>query len=340
MRGEPLVEVRRGPLTESVHEIAACAVDARGEALLELGDVDAPVYLRSTAKPFIAAASVKAGVVERFGLEPRELAVMAASHYGEPFHVDAVRSILRKIGLPESALQCGAHPPYNAAAAAELEARGEPFTAVHNNCSGKHAGILALCLTMGCDPQTYLEASNPAEQTILEFCARMTGDDPHHWPVGIDGCGIPVFATPLRRAARAFMHFATLEGIDERDARALATVRDAMLKYPEYVSGTGEFDSVLMANAGGTIACKGGAEGVHGDAAIGRGVGLGLKVIDGARRAVAPAVLATLASLGALPEQTARALDAEAHPSVKNRAGRNVGEIAIRRAILEKARKK
>jgi L-asparaginase II len=274
---------------------------------------------------------VKFGAAGRFGLDAREIAVMSASHTGEPFHVEAVRSILRKIGLPESALQCGAHAPSNAAAAAALERGSEPPGAVHNNCSGKHAGILALCLAIGADPATYMELQNPAQQEILKFCARLTGEDAADFPLGVDGCGIPVFATSLRKTALAFSRFATLMGLDSADAQAMQVVRDAMTAYPLYVSGTGEFDATLMAAAGGALACKAGAEGVHGDALVTTGHGLALKVLDGTKRAVAPAVLAILERLRLLPDPTLVALADFKQPLLKNRAGRTVGEIRARR---------
>jgi len=334
----PFVEITRGPIVESAHAISACAVDRSGNILLRVGDIETPVYLRSSAKPFIAAAGVRAGALERFGLEPVEIAVMSASHSGEPFHVAAVRSILEKIGLSESALQCGSHAPYNAAAAAELARRGEPFTAIHNNCSGKHAGILALCILLGSDASAYMELDNPAEQVILEFCARMTGDAVADYALGVDGCGIPAFAVSPLHAARAFMRLATLSDGDARDMQALGVVRAAMLAHPEYVAGTGDFDSVLMTECQGAVVSKGGAEGVHGDGLIPQGVGLVVKVHDGARRAVAPSVLALLEELGVNVggAQTLRAL---AEPPIRNRAGRTVGETRTKRAMITKTRK-
>ena len=324
---EPYVEVTRGGLVESVHHVAACAMDARQNVLFSLGDIDAPVYLRSTAKPFIAATAIAAGAREQFGLEPREIAVMAASHAGQPFHVEAVRSILRKIGLDESALQCGAHAPYNAQAAHDLETAGIEPGAVHNNCSGKHAGILALCKLSGADPATYLEVSNPAQQRILAFCARMSDKRVQDFPLGVDGCGIPVYATPLRNAALSFVRLATLQGISPEDADALRVVRDAMTAYPEYVSGTGEFDARLMKQGNGAIACKAGAEGVHGTAVIDAGVGLVVKVGDGAARGRAPAVLSILRGLELLDEAALTNLADLERPIVYNRAGRAVGEV-------------
>ena len=185
--GIPLVAVLRGALVESVHDVAGYAAGADGVTLLSFGSVDSPIYLRSAAKPFIAAAALAAGVRERFGLEQREIAVMAASHSGEPFHLTAVRSILHKIGLDEGALRCGPEPPHR-----------EPIS---NNCSGKHAGILALCQATGADPATYLEAENPAQQRILRFCAIVSGERVQDLPIAVDGCGIPAYATTLRKVA-------------------------------------------------------------------------------------------------------------------------------------------
>jgi len=321
-----VVEVTRGPLVESVHHVAACATNARGDVIFGTGDIESPVFLRSTAKPFIAGAAIEAGVREAFDLDMREIAVMCASHAGEPFHIEAVRSILRKIGLDETALGCGAHFPYNEAAAHAMIERGERPTAICNNCSGKHAGILALARLLGADTQTYLEANNPAQRHILAFCARLSDDDPSAWPLAVDGCGIPVYATSLRRAATAFARFAALEEIAPRDAMALLVVRDAMVSHPEYVSGTGEFDTVVMQAAGGGIACKSGAEGVHGAAIIPRGTGVVLKVLDGAARGRAPAVVEALRRLGA-PGAAAPEVGAFANPIVYNRAGLAVGEI-------------
>ncbi|HEY9086057.1 MAG TPA: asparaginase [Candidatus Tyrphobacter sp.] len=333
--GEPLVEVTRGDLVESVHRIAACACDARGDVALAIGDVDAPVFLRSAAKPFIAAAAIAAGVRETFGLDEREVAIMAASHSAQPFHLEAVRSILRKIGMGQSALLCGAQLPYNEEAARAMLRRGEAPTTLHNNCSGKHAGILALCRVLGADPATYLDPANPAQRAILSFCARLSDDDPEAWPLAVDGCGIPVYATPLRRAALAFARFASLEGIAQADAAALKIVRDAMIAHPEYVAGTGEFDSELMRVGAGRIASKGGAEGVHGAAVIFSGLGYASKVVDGAARARALFSIAALRHLGALEEEQMAKLASFAKPVVYNRAGRAVGEIRVAAAAFE-----
>ncbi len=331
-----LVEVTRGDLVESVHRVAGCAVDARATTLYEAGNVEAPVYLRSAAKPFIAAAVIESGAGERFGFEPREIAVMSGSHTGEPFHVDAVQSMLEKIGMDSSALQCGVHWPYDEATANALRRSGREPTVLHNNCSGKHAGILALCKVIGADTTTYLRVDNPAQRRILDFCARLCDDDAASWPVGTDGCGIPVYATSLKKAALSFARLGSLRGVDDRDASALRAVRDAMVAHPEYVAGTKQFDTELMLAADGNVAAKAGAEGVHGAAAIAQGWGYVSKTVDGGSRARGPSTVAVLRDLGALSARQAAALARFGAPSVYNRAGRLVGEIRVFSGAVEK----
>jgi L-asparaginase II len=315
LTGVPLVDVVRGERVESIHAVAACACDDAGTILLERGTVDVPVFLRSAAKPFIAAAAVRAGVAERFGLTVQELAVMTASHMGEPRHLASAKAILDKIGASVDDLQCGGTPD-----------------ALHNNCSGKHAGILALAQLRGLPFEGYLAAEHPVQREILAFCERAFEDRFTPDRIAVDGCGIPVFATTLALAARGFARFATLRGYEPADRAALLTVRDAMIAEPWMVSGTGRFDTDLMQAGGGAIVAKGGAEGVHASASLPAGVGLVLKVVDGAARATAPAAIALLGRLDVLDDAAKERLRGHARPSIRNVAGRVVGEIRARPA--------
>ena len=328
LAGVPAVAARRGARVESVHHVAACAESADGEIVLKIGTVETPVFLRSSAKPFIAAASVRAGVLERFGFGERELAVMCASHNGEPGHVELVASMLERIGASVDDLACGAHPPAYEPAAAALAARGERPSQLHNNCSGKHAGILALAKTIGAPFAGYLEASHPAERLVIAMCERVSDDVFEGEKLAVDGCGIPVYATTLRRAAVSFARLATLHGVDDADATALARVAAAMASEPWYVAGTGRFDTDLMRATAGRVVGKAGAEGVHCDALLDAGLGLALKVIDGSRRAAAPATLALLDALHGLEPKARDALRQHAVVPLKNVAGRAVGEIS------------
>ncbi|MBV8067786.1 MAG: asparaginase [Candidatus Eremiobacteraeota bacterium] len=322
------VNVTRGGRVESVHHVAVCAVDKGGRVLYEAGAIDAPIYLRSAAKPFIAAAAIEAGVDTAFGLDSAEIAVIAASHAGEPMHVAAVLSILNKIGMNVDDLQCGVHWPYDERSADALRRAGEKPSALHNNCSGKHAGILAMCKVIGADTTSYLSLENPAQRRILELCARVSGDDAATWPLAIDGCGIPVYATSLRNAAHSFARLATLTELSDRDALALRTVRDAMVAHPQYVAGTGQLDTELMRAGKGSIASKAGAEGVHGVAAIAQECGFVSKVLDGGARARGPSTLGVLRHLGVIDEEQMELLAGFARPPVYNRAGKVVGEIS------------
>jgi L-asparaginase II len=313
LAGIAAVDVTRGERVESTHAVAACASDDAGTILLEHGTIGVPVFLRSAAKPFIAAACVRAGVAERFGLDAAEIAVMCASHAGEPRHLATVASILQKIGASAADLQCGGTP-----------------NALHNNCSGKHAGILALARLRGEPFDGYLDAAHPAQREILALCERVFDDRFTPDRLGVDGCGIPVFATTLARAARGFARFATLRGFDDADARALRTVRDAMTGHPWMVAGTGKFDTALMEATGGAIVAKTGAEGVHATAVPARGVGLVVKVVDGAMRAAPPAAIALLRGLGAIDEAVAAQLPQHTNAPIRNVAGRVVGEVRAR----------
>jgi len=305
-----VVDVWRGHRLESRHRVAIYAVDVSGKVLLESGTIDVPVFLRSTAKPFIAAAAVRAGAVDAFGFEDRELALMCASHAGEPEHIETARSMLAKAGIHESALLCGGSP-----------------SAIYNNCSGKHAGILALCKHIGAPLNTYLEPDNPAQKLILALCSRMIDEPLPPERIAVDGCGIPVFATSLRRAARAFARFATLEELDGEDREALKRCRTAMADNPWYVSGTGRFDTALIESTRGAVIGKGGAEGFHGSAILHTGIGLAVKVVDGNSRATAPTVMAALAKLDALTSAATDLLAPFTQPPVRNVAGRIVGSL-------------
>jgi L-asparaginase II len=328
LSGVPLVGVTRGDRFESIHAVAACACDVDGTVVLALGTNDEPVFLSSSAKPFITAAGVRAGTAQRFGFDDRELALISASHNAQAFHVEGVRGILTKIGATVDDLRCGAHAPTYRPAAAALRAHGEKPTALHNNCSGKHAGILALARVLEAPFEGYLEPGHPAQRAILAFCERVSDDAFTSDKLGIDGCGIPAYATSLRNAARSFARLATLDQLDPADAAALARVRAAMIAEPDYVAGTKRFDTDLIRAGNGRIVCKGGAEGVLATALLDGGLGLVLKVVDGAQRAAPPAALALLRQLGALDDEQVSALHAHASPTVANHAGTIVGHVA------------
>src|SRR3989442_3459275 len=195
----PLVEVRRGDGVESLHFGAIAVIDARGRAVTAAGDPATPVVLRSTAKPAQVLPLLDSGAAERFHFADEEIAIMIGSHGGEPFHVRAVRSILKTIGLDEKALQCGAHAPYHRPSAQALRRRREQPTALHNNCSGKHAGMLALAVHLGAAVDTYLDPGHPVQVRIRTRIEALAGLSAGATRLAIDGCSAPTIALPLSR---------------------------------------------------------------------------------------------------------------------------------------------
>jgi L-asparaginase II len=321
------VVVTRGGIVESQHAIRYAVADSSGAIVGSAGDIDAPTFLRSSAKPLICATVVRSGAADRFGFTDVELAVAAGSHSGEPYHVEAVQSMLAKAGLDESALQCGPHPPMHEPSAAALAAAGERPRSIHNNCSGKHAAILALAVHLGAPTSDYLSASNAAEAAILEACAELFGVDPSAMVVGVDGCGIPVVAVPLRNSAQLYARIADPSALPARWQSPIERVRRAMVNNPAYVAGTGRFDTDLMRATFPNVACKGGAEGFHASASISRKLGMCVKVADGNYRAVSPFVIERLLEYSAIDEDAAKLLETHRRPAVKNHAGAIVGEI-------------
>jgi L-asparaginase II len=327
------VRVWRGDEIESLHAVAAAVVDGDGRTVARHGDPSRRAYLRSSAKPIQLLPLVEEGLVEKYGFSDQELAVMAASHSAEPFHVEAVRRVLEKAGLDESMLRCGAHEPLNAAAAEELRRRGEKPASIHNNCSGKHAGMLAVCRAMGWPLDTYFDAEHPLQRRIWTTLAELAGMSPGDIGRAVDGCAVVVFALPVEGMARTWSALAAADARrgSDRD-KAIGRILDVMASHPEHVAGTGRIDTDLMRRAGDRLVVKTGAEGVFCAAfrASGGRVPLGgmaLKVVDGARRAQDVALMSLLQDLGALDPTGDPVLQAHARPNVTNRAGAVVGWI-------------
>ena len=235
------------------------------------------------------------GAAEALGLTDEEIAITCASHSGEDLHLSRVRSLLDKAGLSEENLQSGPHPPFYAPAAARLARSGESPDPIHGNCSGKHAGMLALCAYEGWSLRDYRQSDHPVQRRILETVAEICGVKQDEVLLGGDGCGVPSFAMPLRGLATGFARLATGEGLSARLTDACGRVREAMRANPHLVAGTGRFDTKLMEST--DLVVKGGAEGVFACGSL-EGWGMALKVSDGASRAVRPAVLAILARRG------------------------------------------
>lgn len=282
-------------MIESYHRGWIVVCDAAGNVLDSAGDPEAYTYVRSSAKPFQALPLVLSGAVGAFGLIDEEISIACASHNAEERHLAAVRSILARAGLDEGALQSGPHPPMYSPAAEELIRRREKPTRIHGNCSGKHAGMLAVCVHEGWDPAGYRRPDHPLQRRILELVTQVCGLEPDEVLLGGDGCGVPTFAMPLRGLATGFARIATGERLADDLAEAARRVRDAMREHPFMVAGTGRFDTEVMEAA--NLIAKSGAEGVFA-AGSPDGWGMAIKASDGAARAVRPVASAALARRG------------------------------------------
>jgi L-asparaginase II len=317
------VLVRRGDRVESEHRVAYAVADAGGAVLHQEGDARRPVFPRSAVKPLQAMPLVESGAAARFGLSEQELALACASHSGEAMHTEAVAAWLARLGLDPSALECGAHAPTHEPTARQLIERRQPPSPLHNNCSGKHAGMLTLALHLGAPTAGYSAPDHPVQQRISALLAAMSGASLA--PPAVDGCGVPTHAMPLAGLATAMARLADPDPSRAAAGRAeaCARIRAAMMRHPLLVAGSGRPCSLIMAAAAGVLV-KTGAEGVYVAALPARGLGLALKVADGAGRAAVVALIALLARLGALEQA---ALGDFATPLLRNHAGRVVGRI-------------
>jgi L-asparaginase II len=331
----PLVEVWRGAIVESRHRGHVAVADADGRIVARLGEPETVTYLRSSGKPFQAIPLVASGAADRFGFTPREVAIACGSHSGEPVHEETVAGMLEKIGLDASALKCGAHEPFSPEATAELRRRGEKPRVLQNNCSGKHAGMLALALHLGAPAETYDEPTSPVQQSILRAVAQFSGVSASEIVGGTDGCGVPVFGLSIRAMALMYARLvAPPADFDARVRDAAARIVAAMTGSPEMVGGTRErLDTEMMRVARGGIISKIGAEGVYTVGVLPskrfpRGLGLALKIEDGEdRRARPTVVIESLRQLGALGADALERLAPYSSFAVRNHRGDRVGEV-------------
>ena len=280
-----LVEVTRGDMVESRHRGAAAVVDSEGRVVFSAGDVEALIYGRSAIKPLQALALVETGAAEAFDCSDAEIALACASHDAEPFHVAGVKAWLERMGLSADDLECGAHRPDDRDAADALIRAGQEPSSLHNNCSGKHAGFLAVAKILSVPTKGYIEYSHPVQQTLLGIMEMMSGLDLRGAPRGIDGCGIPQIAMPLGNIALAMARMAEPDDQPERRQKAAARVLQSMERHPEMVAGTHRYCTKVMQATKGRALIKTGAEGVYCGVIPELGLGLCVKIDDGGTRA-------------------------------------------------------
>ena len=322
-----LAEVLRGDRVESFHRGAAVVCDASGRVLTALGDVGRPIYPRSALKPIQCLPLVASGAADRLGLTDAEIALACGSHAGEPAHVAAAEAILRKAGRDASCLECGSHWPLAERAARNLAARGGMPTPLHNNCSGKHAGFICLATHLELDTAGYVQPDHPAMREVTAAIAAATAATLDASCRAIDGCSIPAFALPLRCLATGFARLGTGEGLEGPLGTAAARIRQAMTGNPWAIAGEGRFDTRIMQACGPAVLTKVGAEGVAAASIPAAGLGLAVKIDDGAGRAAEVAMAALIRRFLPRPPADDPEFTALADVILTNWNGLTVGRI-------------
>ncbi|MGZ5271721.1 MAG: asparaginase [Ramlibacter sp.] len=319
----PLIDALRGGTLECQHFGAVAVVDTAGRLLAHAGDPHWVTFSRSTLKALQALPFVKAGGPAQFGFTPAQVALMCASHSGEPMHVQQVDGMLARLRLSHRALQCGCHVPLFA----ELGVTPAPgsYDERHHNCSGKHAGFLAWCVQHGQPTGSYLAPGHPLQQAIRREVARVTGLAPEDLKLGIDGCSAPNYALPLSHLARGYARLAS-GARDPEFGDSFQVLAQAMTAHPELVSGTGRSDLALMRAGRGDWVTKVGADGVQVVASASRGQGFALKVVDGNKTALLAATVAVLDQLGWLDARQRDELRPWRGEAIANHRGTQVGE--------------
>ncbi len=325
----PAVEFTRGGSVESVHHAAAAVVDHTGRVLARIGDPQLVTLTRSSLKPFQALASVLRGYPECFGLTARHLALGCASHSGEPQHIQAAQEILDAIGAGIADLNCGVHIPLHLKAEEGGIPRKSEFSAIHNNCSGKHSTMLALARLLDAPLSGYLDYGHSVQAAIREAITTATGCDAARAASGIDGCSAPNYAMPLAALATGFARYARAVARAESELdsteRAAAKIARAMMTHPEMVSGTGRFDLTLSNALDRAIFAKSGAEAIQGVGIPSKGWGVVIKIGDGTGRGLPPLMVSLLDQLGVLDDAARARLESVGAPRLKNLRGLEVG---------------
>ena len=332
---ESLVEVTRGAITESRHRGHIVAIEPDGRIAAFLGAPETVTFLRSSAKPHQAIPLVASGAADQFGFSDEEIALACASHSGEPIHTEVAASMLRKIGLGPEALRCGVHEPFSPEVTRKLRESGAEPDVLQNNCSGKHAGMLALAKFLGAPVETYDQPDNPVQLAIGETVSQFSDIDVEDIAVGVDGCGVPVFGVTMRAMALMYARLVAPPADFEAATRsACARIVAAMTAHPELVGGSkNRLDTEMMRATRGSLISKVGAEGVYTAGVLPcetwpNGLGLALKIEDGDdHRARPTVVIESLHQLGVLSDDARDAVAKYAFFPIRNRRGEVVGEV-------------
>lgn len=325
-----MVELYRGGRLESVHRGHAVICDGAGEIIEAWGDAEATIFPRSSCKMLQALPLIESGAARAFGLTEAQLALSCASHQGAELHSRNVTAWLAQLGLSDDDFRCGPEVPRDIAARDALIIAGQQPCRYHNNCSGKHSGFLTLSRHLKAGPE-YVEIDHPVQRAVKAAFEEVTAETSPGF--GIDGCSAPNHATSLHGLARAMSFFATAGQRNDTRSRAAATLTRAMAAYPELVAGEGRACTEIMRATNGRVTIKTGAEGVFVAIIPEQGIGVALKIADGATRASECVMAALLVRLGVL-DPAHPAAKARMNPPITNRMDQVCGEMKPAAALL------
>ncbi|AIF44482.1 L-asparaginase [Virgibacillus sp. SK37] len=327
MERNNVVNVKRGTSIESSHQVHLAVVDSNGDLLHYVGEPNGKVYARSSMKPIQAIPIVETGAADYYQFSDADLSLCTASHNGEAMHTERVLSILKRIGIEDTTLQCGTHIPRWQDTYKNLILNNKEVTPLYNNCSGKHTGMLATAKFMGESLEDYYAKDHPVQQRIVQAVSEVCDYPQEEIEIGIDGCGVPVHGLPLERLAYGFARMATPEILGEKRSSAVSRITNAMMEAPEMVGGTNRFCSDFMKAGQGRFFGKAGAEGVYCIGDTKTGLGIAAKVADGNGRAVYPAVMEAITQLGLLTNDQIEQLKEYHHPKLRNARDEIIGEL-------------
>ncbi|MGZ3780146.1 MAG: asparaginase [Pseudobdellovibrionaceae bacterium] len=323
------VQIIRGNGVESEHQVDAVVVNSSGDVLRCWGNAERVIYPRSSIKSIQAIALVESGAIEKFNLNEKHLAVACASHNGESKHTGLVHDWLIRMGLSECHLRCGSHAPYDEQTFKELIEKKISINQLHNNCSGKHAGILAATLLMQEDINTYLQKDHPIQKKIKTIFEEMSAYAIPENDWAIDGCGIPTYLSPLKSVAIAMARMGTPKNLSYEKAQACEKITSSIVKEPYYVAGRNRFCTDTMLAARQNLVVKVGAEGVFAGSYLNSDIGIALKARDGAERAAEAAMAFVLLQNNNNENCLTSYLEGLLHTSLKNWAATSVGSIRV-----------
>ncbi|MGL4233628.1 MAG: asparaginase [Casimicrobium sp.] len=323
----PIAYTTRGGYVENVFYGSFAVVDRDGKLVAHAGDVETPIFTRSSLKPFQALPLVSHPRFADFKLTLAETALLCSSHNGEEKHADAAKAMLARVQLSDAALQCGSHAPYWFQANDKRPEEGKRWNSLFHNCSGKHSGMLLYANVLGATTENYLDYDHPVQQAIRESVAYACAvADARTMPWGTDGCSAPNYAVSLAGLARAFAWMTREQG-DAKYGASGARLFEAMAKHPDMVSGEGRNDLALSLAGRGDWIAKVGADGVQTLASRSRGIGIAAKVSDGNQKALMAAFCAALEQLGMMDDVSRQALGDWASAPIKSIRGVEVGRI-------------